>query len=52
MATRYEYESTCCNTGYIETRNETDAVVNKICVQCGQGEYKLVSEIKLDDPIV
>jgi hypothetical protein len=49
MATRYEYESTCCNTGYIETRNEFDPVVNESCVQCQLGKYRLIEEVKLEE---
>jgi len=44
MNYRYEYLSTCCNTGYIETRNENDPQVNTVCVQCGQGGYELVNQ--------
>jgi hypothetical protein len=48
MATRYEYISTCCNTGYIETRSEEDPQVYTTCVQCGQGTYDLVQSTVLD----
>ena len=51
MTTRYEYKSTCCNTSYMETRNESDPQVFATCVQCGQGKYELVNEVKLEDPI-
>jgi len=44
MNYRYEYLSTCCNTGYIETRNENDPQVNTVCVQCGQGGYTLINQ--------
>jgi hypothetical protein len=33
----------------METRNETDAVVNKICVQCQVGKYRLIEEVKLEE---
>jgi hypothetical protein len=49
MIIRYEYVSTCCNTEYIETRNAEDPMVYSTCVQCGQGEYTLVAETKLED---
>jgi len=49
MATRYEYNSTCCNTSYMETRQEYDPQVFTTCVQCGQGTYGLVNEVKLED---
>ena len=52
MTIRYEYLSTCCNTGYIETRNEEDPQVYSTCVQCGQGEYELVNKVKLDGPVI
>jgi len=48
MIIRYEYVSTCCNTGYIETRNEADPMVYSTCVQCGQGTYDLVGETTLE----
>ena len=51
MATQYEYVSTCCNTGYIETRDKTQPMVYPVCVQCGQGTYNLVNEIQLDNSI-
>ena len=49
MVTKYDYLSTCCNTDYSETRNETQAQVYSTCVQCGQGEYTLTLETKLAD---
>jgi len=49
MVTKYDYLSTCCNTDYSETRNETQAQVYSTCVQCGQGEYTLKAETKLAD---
>jgi hypothetical protein len=51
MATRYEYISTCCNTGYSETRNESDPQIYATCVQCGQGEYTLKDSIVIEEPI-
>ena len=49
MTTRYEYQSTCCNTSYMETRDEDHPPVYTTCVQCGHGTYGLVNEVKLDD---
>jgi hypothetical protein len=49
MIIRYEYVSTCCNTGYIETRKVEDPMVYPTCVQCGQGEYTLVTETVLEE---
>lgn len=51
MTTRYEYKSTCCNTDYSETRNESDPQIYTTCVQCGQGTYELINETKLEDSI-
>jgi len=50
MTTRYEYLSTCCNTSYMETRNESDPQVFATCVQCGQGEYQEINQIEIDLP--
>jgi len=44
MVTKYNYVSTCCNTDYSETRNESQPQVYTICVQCGQGEYTLLAQ--------
>jgi hypothetical protein len=49
MATRYEYKCVICNTGYMETRNEFDPVVNETCVQCQVGKYRLIKEVKLEE---
>jgi len=49
MFYRYEYQSTCCNTGYIETRSENDPQVYTTCVQCGQGTYNLVNSTLLEN---
>jgi hypothetical protein len=49
MATRYEYQSNCCNKSYMETRNEEDPMIYPTCVQCGQGQYVLITETKLED---
>ena len=49
MAIKYKYQSTCCNTEYIETRNETDPMIYSTCVQCGQGQYDLIMETKLEN---
>jgi hypothetical protein len=48
MTTKYDYISTCCNTGYSEIRDETQPQVYTTCVQCGQGAYDLVAETQLD----
>jgi hypothetical protein len=49
MNIRYEYKSTCCSTGYIETRNELQPMVYPNCVQCGQGTYELITETILEE---
>ena len=51
MAIKYEYNSTCCNHFYVETRNLDDAQVMTKCNVCGQGEYKLVAQTELTDTI-
>jgi hypothetical protein len=33
----------------METRNESDPQVFTTCVQCGQGGYELLNEVKLED---
>jgi hypothetical protein len=33
----------------METRNEEDPMVYPTCVQCGQGQYVLMAETKLED---
>ena len=48
MAIRYEYNSTCCNHFYIETRNADDAAVVTKCNSCGQGEYVEVSRTEIE----
>ena len=48
MAIKYEYNSTCCSHFYIETRNADDAQVVTKCNVCGQGEYVLTAQTKLD----
>jgi hypothetical protein len=50
MATKYDYISTCCNTGYSEIRDETQPQVYSTCVQCGQGTYLPVAETVLPLP--
>ena len=49
MAIRYEYQSTCCNHSYMETRMKEDAQVITKCNVCGQGEYLLTAEIELQE---
>ena len=39
MTIKYEYNSTCYNNFYVETRNDDDAQVVTKCNVCGQGEY-------------
>lgn len=51
MTTKYDYISTCCNTGYSETRDETQPPVYTTCVQCGQGTYDLVLETFIHETI-
>ena len=51
MAIKYEYNSTCCNHFYVETRNPDDAQVMTKCNVCGQGEYKLIQEVALEETI-
>lgn len=48
MAIKYEYNSTCCNHFYVETRNPEDAQVVAKCNVCGQGEYVLTAQSDLD----
>ena len=45
MAIKYEYNSTCCNHYYIETRNIDQPQVVTKCNICGQGDYELTAEI-------
>jgi hypothetical protein len=45
MVTKYDYVSTCCNTDYSETRDESNPQVYTICVQCGQGKYTLKGSV-------
>lgn len=55
MAIRYEYNSTCCNHFYIETRNEEDAQIVSLCNACGQGEYEVTSKTFIEaiqEPVV
>jgi hypothetical protein len=52
MVTKYDYLSTCCGTEYSETRLDTDPAIYTTCVQCGQGEYTLISETALHEKIV
>ena len=51
MTTKYDYVSTCCNTDYSETRNESQPQVYATCVQCGQGEYTLMAETVLPEAV-
>ena len=37
---------------YTIALNESDPQVFTTCVQCGQGEYELVNEVKLDGPVI
>ena len=48
MAIRYEYNSTCCNHLYMETRNADDAQVVTKCNVCGQGEYAEINHIEIE----
>ena len=49
MPIRYEYNSTCCNHFYMETRKPSDAQVVTKCNVCAQGEYVLSNEVVLED---
>lgn len=49
MPIRYEYNSTCCNHFYMETRKPSDAQVVTKCNVCAQGEYALSNEVVLED---
>jgi len=49
MAIKYEYNSTCCNHYYVETRNAEDAQVMTKCNSCGQGDYVLAQETTLEE---
>ena len=49
MPIRYEYNSTCCNHFYMETRMINDAQVVKKCNVCAQGDYVLSNEVVLED---
>jgi hypothetical protein len=49
MAIRYEYNSTCCNHFYIETRRVDDPQVITKCNVCNQGNYALSNEVVLED---
>jgi hypothetical protein len=48
MAIKYEYNSTCCNHFYVETRNADDAQVVTKCNVCGQGEYVETNQIEIE----
>ena len=48
MAIKYEYNSTCCNHFYVETRNESDAQVMTKCNVCGQGDYQETSRTEIE----
>jgi hypothetical protein len=52
MPIRYEYNSTCCNHLYMETRKVEDAQVVTKCNVCGQSEYVLSNEVVLEDILV
>lgn len=49
MIIRYEYNSTCCNHLYMETRTEDVGQVVTQCNVCGQGEYTLSNEVILEE---
>ena len=51
MATKYEYNSDCCNHFYIEIRNPEDKQVMTKCNSCGQGNYVLTIQTELTDTI-
>lgn len=48
MPIRYEYNSTCCNHFYMETRKPSDAQVVTKCNVCGQGEYVLTAQNEIE----
>ena len=48
MAIRYEYNSTCCNHFYMETRNADDAQVVTKCNVCGQGDYEETNRTEIE----
>jgi hypothetical protein len=55
MATKYEYNSECCNHFYIETRNENELQINLKCNVCAQGDYILVTQTEIEtipEPII
>ena len=49
MAIRYEYNSTCCNHLYMETRSADQEQIVTQCNVCKQGEYVLTNEVVLED---
>jgi hypothetical protein len=49
MAIRYEYNSTCCNHLYIETRRNDDPQVITKCNACGNGDYQETSRTEFED---
>ena len=51
MAIRYEYNSTCCNHLYMETRNPEDQQVVTKCNICGQGDYVETNRTEFEDVI-
>ena len=49
MIIRYEYNSTCCNHLYMETRLTEQEQIHTKCNVCSQGEYVLINEVVLED---
>ena len=48
MTIKYEYNSTCCNHFYVETRNDDDAQVVTKCNVCGTGEYQETNRTEIE----
>ena len=51
MTVRYEYSSVCCGHAYIEQRNAEEPMYHPTCNKCGTGEYELVTETVLEEPV-
>ena len=51
MTVRYEYSSVCCGHAYIEQRNAEEPMYHSTCNKCGTGEYELVTETVLEEPV-
>ena len=49
MGFRYEYNSTCCNHLYIESRKAEDPQVITKCNVCGNGEYEEIKRTEFED---